>query len=306
VTDPLATRQRYEAALDALITQIQQDATIVAGILLGSLSHDVVWEKSDIDLLLITQEGRLRNESLCLVEDDINIHTYLRTRSEFKRVLEGATQSSFMHSLLMKGRILFSRDETLAELFANREAIGSYDREVQLLRTTIPLLPTLTKAEKWLRVRQDTDYCFYWLLKAVDYLASIETVRHGEVTGREVIQQALQLNPALFCALYTDLIRDPKTPERLGEALETIRQYLREHAALLFRPIFAFLEEAQGVRSATEIAHHFRNQMNLGDVDSVCEWLADEDFLQKLAVPVRLTEKSRVDLQEAAYYYAGV
>ena len=304
--DLTATQQRYEAALEKLTTQIQKDATIVAAILLGSLSHDVVWEKSDIDLMLITQEGRLRNESLCLIEDDINIHTYLRTRSEFKRVLEGATQSSFMHSLLMKGRILFSRDETLAELFAKRESIGTYDREVQLLRTTIPLLPTLTKAEKWLYVRQDTDYCFYWVLKAVDYLASIETVRHGEVTGREVIQQALQLNPSLFHVLYTDLIREPKTPERLAEALETIRQYLREHAALLFRPVFAFLEEAQGARSATEINHHFRNQRNLSDVDSVCEWLAEENLLQKLAVPVRLTEKSRIDVQEAAYYYTGV
>jgi hypothetical protein len=306
LTDPTAIRQRYETALEALITQVKQDATIVAAVLLGSLSHDVVWAKSDIDLMLITQEGRLRSESLCLVEDDINIHVYLRPRSAFKQMLEGATQSSFIHSLLMKGRILFSRDETLAELFENREAIGAYDREVQLLRTTIPLLPTLTKAEKWLYVRQDTDYCFYWILMAVGCLASIETVRNGEVTGREVIQQALKFNPELFRALYTDLIRAEKTPERLEEALKTIRHYLHEHAAVLFRPVFAFLEEANGVRSATEIDHHFQSQMNLSDVDSVCEWLADENFLQKLAVPVRLTEKSRVDVQEAAYYYAGV
>ncbi len=304
MTDLTATRKRYETALERLITQVKQDVTILAAVLLGSLSHDVVWEKSDIDLMLITQDGlRLQQESFCLVEDDVNIHVYLRTRSEFKRVLGGATQSSFMHSLLMKGRILYTRDETFEELFANREHIGAYDQEVQLLRTVIPLLPTLTKAEKWLHVRQDTDYCFYWLLKSVDYLASIETILHREVTGREVIQQALKINPDLFHVLYTDLIRADKTPERLDEALETIRQYLRERAPVLFRPIFEFLAEAHGIRSATEIDHHFRNQRNVADVSTLCEWLADESFLQKLAAPVRLTEKSRVDVQEAAYYY---
>jgi hypothetical protein len=39
--------------------------------------------------------------------------------------------------------------------------------------------------------------------------------------------------------------------------------------------------------------------MNLDNVDTLCEWLADENFLQKLASPVRLTEKSRV-VPEAA------
>ncbi len=297
-------RQRYEMALEALIAQVKQDTTIVAAVLLGSLSHDVVWEKSDIDLLLITQEMRLLRAHFCLVEDDINIHVFLKTRSEFKRMLEGATQSSFIHSLLMKGRILFSRDETLAELFANRERIGARDREVQLLSAATALLPGLLKAEKWLHVRHDTDYCFFWILKSLDALASIETVLHGEVTGREVIQQAIRHNPDLFRILYTDLIRAEKTPERLAAALETIRQYLRERAPVLFKPVFEFLSEAGGVRSATEINHHFGNQMNLENVDSLCEWLADENFVQKLAAPLRLTEKSRVDVQEAAYYYA--
>lgn len=298
-------KQRYEAALDALMDQVKRDHTIVAAILLGSLSHDVVWEKSDIDLMLVTQEGRLLRESFCLVEDDINIHTYLQTRSGFKKTLEGATQSSFLHSLLMKGRILFSRDESIEEMFANRQHVGAHDREVQYLRYALFLLPGLVKAEKWLRVKHDTDYCFFWILRAVEGLASIETVLHGEVTGREVIQQALRYNPELFHSLYTDLIRAEKTPERLEEALQTIHTYLHDRAPVLFRPLFAFLEEAGGLRSATEINHHFGKQMNLEGVDTVCEWLADEKFLQKLSSPLRLTEKSRVDVQEAAYFYAA-
>jgi len=80
---------------------------------------------------------------------------------------------------------------------------------------------------------------------------------------------------------------------------------MRERVADIFRPILDYLSEAQGIRSATELNHYFSNQMNLQGVDGVCEWLADEEIIQKLSSPLRLTEKSRVDVQEAAYYYGG-
>ena len=47
-------QQRFTAALDALVDLVKRDRSILAAMLCGSLSHDVVWEKSDIDLLLVT------------------------------------------------------------------------------------------------------------------------------------------------------------------------------------------------------------------------------------------------------------
>ena len=35
------------------------------------------------------------------------------------------------------------------------------------------------------------------------------------------------------------------------------------------------------------------------------EWLADKGILAKVSAPLRLTEKSRVTVDEAAYYYDG-
>ena len=51
-------RQTFTAALDSLVAQIQQDRSILAALLCGSLSHDTVWAKSDIDLILVTSGRR--------------------------------------------------------------------------------------------------------------------------------------------------------------------------------------------------------------------------------------------------------
>jgi predicted nucleotidyltransferase len=54
-------QSQYEEAVAQLVEKLQRDPYIVAAILLGSLSYDVVWEKSDIDMLLVTEETRSRS-----------------------------------------------------------------------------------------------------------------------------------------------------------------------------------------------------------------------------------------------------
>jgi uncharacterized protein len=299
-------QQRYQQALDLLIEKVQRDHWIIAAVLLGSLSYDVVWEKSDIDLLLIREEGKQKSGGCTLVEAGINVHVIMMPRSEFRKMMEGSLQSSFMHSaVVVRGRLLFTRDETIRSLFESRDRLGARDREIQLLRAGASILPALVKAEKWFHVKQDLDYSFFWIMRCLDGLATIEVLTHGEITGREVIQQALPHNPEFFRAVYTDLIHGEKTREVIHAALQRIHGYLRERVTDVFRPILDYLAEAQGIRSATELNHYFSNQMNLEGIDTACEWLADEEIIQKLSSPHRLTEKSRVDVQEAAYYYGG-
>jgi hypothetical protein len=139
----------------------------------------------------------------------------------------------------------------------------------------------------------------------VDALATIEVLLHNEIPGREVIHQALAYNPELFCAIYTDLLHGRATEESLGRALGRIQAYLHAHVGALFAPILSYLREEGELRSMTDINHHFSRHYTIESVDTICEWLADEGFLRKLATPVRLTDKSRVNVEEAAYYFSG-
>src|SRR5438552_15481510 len=97
-------QQEFSRALDALIEQIKADRSIVAAILCGSLSHDTVWAKSDIDLALVTiDDKKADRDSLALNADGVNVHAFLMPRAEFRAIVEGTTRNSFFHSLLAKG-----------------------------------------------------------------------------------------------------------------------------------------------------------------------------------------------------------
>ena len=91
----------FHAALAALVEEVKQDRSILAAILCGSLSHDTVWSKSDIDLLLVTiDDKKADKEGFCLYANGINVHACLMPRAEFRKTAEGAIRNSFLHSLL--------------------------------------------------------------------------------------------------------------------------------------------------------------------------------------------------------------
>src|SRR5436309_13532243 len=145
-----AIQQKFTSALETLVDQMKEDRTVLAALLCGSLSHDTVWAKSDIDLVLVTIDDRqVRPADLALYADGVNIHAHLVPRAEFRRMVEGSVRNSFLHSFLAKGRLLYTHDPTIADLCATLNGIGERDRRLQLLRAATYALPAIDKAHKW-------------------------------------------------------------------------------------------------------------------------------------------------------------
>jgi hypothetical protein len=302
MTDPV--QQKFTAALDSLIAQVRADRSIVAAILGGSLSHDRVWEKSDIDLVLVTIDDRkVEFSDLSLNAGGVNIHALLMPRTHFRRTVEGAVRQSFMHSFLAKGRLLYTHDPTIADLCASLGPLGDRDTALQLLGAATAALPPLYKAHKWLVTRGDLDYTALWILYAATPLARVEVIGRRLLADREVIPQALALNPAFFKTIYTELLNEKKTRPRVQAALDAIDGYLADRAPALFGPVLDHLREIAEARSCREIENHFERTFGIQGVTTACEYLADQGLIGKASTAVHLTKKSHVEVQELAFFY---
>lgn len=300
--DPV--RQRFTTALDTLVEQVKQDRSILAAVLCGSLSHDTVWAKSDIDLVLVTIDDRKAPEgSVSLYADGVNVHALLMPRAAFRRTVEGAIRNSFMHSFLARGTLLYTHDDTIADLCTRLGEIGARDTELQLLRAGIAALGPIYKAHKWLVTRGDLEYTALWILYAATPLARIEIMGRRLLADREVIPQAVKLNRDFFRIVYTDLLNQPKTREAVDAALGAVDRYLAGRADTLFAPVVEHLREAGETRSCTEIEDHFRRTMDVEGVTIACEYLADQGIIGKASTPVQLTKRSNITVEELAFFH---
>jgi predicted nucleotidyltransferase len=301
--DP-SVRQQFTKALDALVEHVKQDRSVLAAILCGSLSHDTVWAKSDIDLVLVTIDDKKTEVSdAALYADGVNVHAFLIPRAEFRKAVEGSTHHSFMHSFLAKGRLLYTHDPTIEDLCGRLHAIGTRDVMVQLLRAATAALPPIYKAHKWFITRGDLDYTALWILYAATPLARIEVLSAGLLVDREVIPQATTLNPAFFNVVYSGLLNEPKTRARVTRALDAIDAYIAERAAALFGLVVEHLREVGEARSCREIEDYFNRNFNVSGVTTACEYLADQGLIGKASTPLQLTKRSNVEVQEMAFFF---
>lgn len=306
MTPNTTTNARFQGALHSLLEEIEHDRQILAAILCGSLAYDVVWDKSDIDLVLIsTDDKKVRSRSIALVMDDINIHGHIVPRSEFRRELESSFHNSFFHSVYARGSLVYSRDPSIDAIFEKIKNLGARDVQTQLVNSAQLALALLYKARKWFEVKDDVAYTTHWLLGTASALADIEVSLHGELVDRDCLPRAMRLNPILFGSIYADLVERSVTRDMLEGGLVTVEEYLESKAETLFSPVLEYLQEAGGEpRSMTQIEHYFHRNFGLEGLALACEWLADIGFIEKASTDVALTPLSRVRVQELAFFYA--
>jgi len=297
-------QQKFTEALEELVAEVKRDKSILAAVLCGSLSHDTVWAKSDIDLLLITaDEKKSESSTAALYSNGVNVHALLMSRTQFRKIAEGSLRNSFMHSFLTKGRVLYSHDDTIPAMCARLWEIGERDTQIQLLRAGIQALAPVDKAHKWLITRGDLDYSALWILHAANALARIEIIKARRLTDREVIPQAMQLNPAFFKIIYSDLLNTKKTVKHVQAALDAIDAYLAKHTPELFGLVVDHLRDVKETRSASDLEAHFSRNFDVEGVTGACEYLSDRGLISKVSTPLQLTKRSNISVQEMAFVY---
>ncbi len=302
-----ATVALFQTALESFLAKVKQDRNVIAVMLMGSLSYDRVWKRSDIDIMLIAKTDKERGRAFCLVENGVNIHAGLYPRNQFKAALDGSLRGGFMNSAFSRSTLLYTTDETIREYYDNLDKLGAHDRDMQLLSQGNNLQYLMAKIEKWHYVKKDLEYTFHWLLYAVEHLARAETLLQNCIPGREVIQQALQLNPSFFRPAYIDFIHGQKTPETMQIAIDRVNGYIEERLMAFYGPVIEYLQEADSVRTTTELNDYFKRQSQQSDLSFTYEYLADRGILHKIPCPVRLTDKSSIAaVDEAAYCYDPV
>lgn len=300
----ISTKQRFLDAAAALVDDVKRDEHILAVVLCGSLAYDEVWDKSDIDLHIITEDDRkIQTPHLALSYDDINVHANIENRSEFRKHLQATTQNLFGHSMFARARLIYSKDPSIDELFENMKILGEYDRQMQMMHSASHAVFTWYKAKKWFQVKDDLPYSAFWMVQAARFLSEVIVSGHGELVDRESIVRAQELDPVLFQKIYSDLFLGQTTRKKLSTALTAFEEHIEPKAEVLFEPILVYLRSAAGeARSVSDINHYFKRHYNIEDSFLACEWLSDLGIIDKASTPVKLTTQSQHDVEELAFF----
>ncbi len=236
-------RKRFEKALNSLVDKFKKDKKCLAAFLVGSMSHDLIWEWSDLQVLLVYDDSYKGPIDYHLFEHDVQVVLNIRRRSAFKDYLGSTDVSDYFFCALSKSRLLFVKDITLKEHFEDIFYIGDRDREIEMLLGFSEAIYYLNKAEKNFRVKRNRANAIFFLVQLAQGIAWMEVARQRLIPEREIITQASQLKPELFAQIYDLLFKEPVTDQMIDQILTTCHEYLKDNTLEVYRPIISYLNE---------------------------------------------------------------
>lgn len=297
--------------MELFLSRIREDRYILGAVLLGSLTDETIWRKESLYLWVIEADGvtkRLKSDGndeqifRTLVEEDINLNVELIPRARFKQMIEGSSRTAFSCNFFANRELVYCDDPSIRNWFEKANETAIKDQEKELLVSTTWAIHAVKYARKQLEFKQDLELARQTLLWGAHSVAAIEIIRAGKVYEHEPIYRAFELKPALFKTIYLDPISKKLTVKTLTAALVAIEAYIGEHHQAHLKPLLGFLAKRNGMVPFSEIATQFAySQLYPWHLESACQWLTENGYVEKLSAPYKLTKKSRVDVEEPAY-----
>lgn len=103
------------------------------------------------------------------------------------------------------------------------------------------------------------------------------------------------------------MIENKITALNLVKILEKCKEYIEERSDFLFAPIVSWMKEEGEVRGASKINEYLKVKYNIindgNELTDAYNWILGRDILIKTSESIKLTDKSKVIFEEAAYYY---
>ena len=236
-------RERCNMTIEEMKTKLYDDKKCIAAYLLGSFSHDKIWEWSDIQIEIIFDDGYKGKKNYTLYENGMNVVLNIHTLTEFKNYIRSFNVDDFLWKAFSKSKKLFSKDIMMDELFDEAFYIGEIDKQKEMLLGFSGAVYYLNKAEKNFYIKNNIENTIYFIPQIAENIAWIEIFKNKQIPEREIIPQGKKLNPVVFSQIYDPLYEKKVDYDVVKKVLDNCVEYLECNTRTIYQPVIEHLEK---------------------------------------------------------------
>ena len=295
-------KARFEAALNAFVDKIKPDPNVLAVVLWGSLANDTVWEKSDMDTVVLVRDAKLSANSYCIEEDGLIINADMQTEFDFKRRMERSRGGGITNSMYMQAKVIYAKDESLHDFMRESQKIGKDDAALAFLASAGFLIYYMEKIEKWLTVKNDPMYAQMWVVLSAAHYANMLLLLDGKPISRESVLKVMEYAPRQIEPVYRKPLQGQMTSDDVRNVLKLYRAFLENNLDLLRIPVENYMSDGE-VRTVTNLSKHFG--IDSHNLYHVFDFLDEMGVVARVTETVRITPKGRRAAEEVAFMYIG-
>lgn len=293
--------QHYQA-LDSFVEKVKKDENVIGVLLAGSLYKEFINENSDINIILIIADKQHDRSSFICMENDLIFNIDIFERTQIIQNLSRQYGDMYRYSFLSNSKFIFCKDQQLENYLEEIKRVKKDSFEFATFSEFSHLLHYVNVIYKYLNIRQDLLYIQYNFVMISELLAKMEHSIRQQLLDKDAVVSARGVNEELMKTFNEEALIKAWDVTHCEQALNKLEEYFENNLSIIQKPIVnIFHKSGKMILTLNEIAAYYRVYepfLYLG-----CDYLAKKQVLKTVSMPVSLLLKSKVKVEEIAYFY---
>lgn len=291
---------QYQDVFNRLVNKLKSKDEILAVMVFGSIVTGDLWDESDIDLFVITNENMNGIRNIYIEEDNISVHVKLMNKNTFVALVNKNIKGGYVHRIFTSCKLVFSKDRDITNLYDRGRYYPDIDRERWNMVYLSNSLKSIGVCKKYL-VNDGVYTAYISVVKAIEEFSKLYVNLSGYMISKDAITMAVSLNKD-FKQYVDDLFFNR---EEVHDSIKRIIDFMEENINKNIRKTTAILLEYMRKKdeflSAEDIMHDplFENfDISLEDI---LERLYENEIIKRETRDYK-TEDGETLFKENVYY----
>jgi uncharacterized protein len=261
----------YQDACDNALNKFKNNDQVIAIVVYGSIISGDIWEKSDIDFLVITKEENKMDiiHSKIL---DVPMHINYISKDIFVDSYNNMLKGGSFHKAFFMGKLVYCIDETIEEIHNATRFYSDRDKSIRNIEILCNLLNSIHFAKKYMMTGKH-ETAFQWCVEVLKNYARILMNSNGHITDNDILSYAVNMNSNVE-NIFVVLNDDKPLLGRLNYIIDATEKFVSNNVEAISKPLVLYLKQSKKPLSASDLQSSDEFKQVDGDINILLETLS--------------------------------
>lgn len=288
----------YQDACEIALTKFKNNDKVLAIVVYGSIISGDIWEKSDIDFLVISKEEN-KMDTIHSKILDVPMHINYISKDIFVDSYNNMLKGGTFHKAFFMGKLVYCIDETIEEIHNSTRFYSDRDKSIRNIEILCNLLNSMHFAKKYMMTGKH-ETAFQWCVEVLKNYARILMNSNGHITDNDILSFAVNMNTNVE-NIFVTLNDDKPILGRLNYIIESTEKFISLNAEIIAKPLILYLRQHRKPFSSADIQGSEEFKQVDADINILLETLSSMGLIKEKSRKY-MTGGNQYLIDEIVYY----
>lgn len=290
--------KHYQEAYEGVLNKLINNSQVIAVIVYGSMVTGDIWEKSDIDLLVISKE-KGKADHIYSKALNIPIHIYYISKDNFIDSIKNILKGGSFHKAFFSGKLVYCTDSEIEDIHMSTKFYNDREKELRNIEILSNLLNSLHYTNKYYYTRK-IETAYQWSMEVLINYARLIMNMEGHITDKDILSFAVTVNYDVEF-LFNKIIQDISLNKKIQDIMDTVESFVDVNITSISTLIIEILKRSKHSMTIEELKNSEELRTINADISYILYKLSSKGIIKEGQKYYMTASKENL-INEVVYY----